>query len=138
MYKVESGEHRKRNAWAMGAIGWLIPGGGHLLQGKWRRGLMQGAAVIVMFMAGLWLGGHLFPTAAQESQSANSLLQLPAVIANAGTGALYGLCWLTNVGFREQARLPTFEYGNTFLLVAGLLNYLVMLDAFDIAVDRKS
>jgi len=32
----------------------------------------------------------------------------------------------------------TYEYGNTFLLVAGLLNYLVMLDAFDIAAGRKA
>ena len=32
---------------------------------------------------------------------------------------------------------PTFEYGNTFLIVAGLLNCLVVLDAFDIAMGRK-
>jgi hypothetical protein len=37
----------------------------------------------------------------------------------------------------EHANYETFEYGNTFLLVAGLLNYLGMLDAFDIAVGRK-
>jgi hypothetical protein len=44
---------------------------------------------------------------------------------------------LTNTGFAEQAHLVTYEYGNTFLLVAGLLNYLVALDAFDIAEGRK-
>ena len=31
----------------------------------------------------------------------------------------------------------TYEYGNCFLIVAGLLNTLVVLDAFDIAVGRK-
>jgi len=138
MDKFPNGEQYKRNAWVMGAAGWLIPGAGHLLQGRWQRGLMQGAAVMLMFLSGLWLGGHLFPTAAQDGQNANSLLQLPALVANSGTGVLYGLCWLMNIGFREHAQLATFEYGNTFLLVAGLLNYLVMLDAFDIAVERKS
>lgn len=138
MEKAANGEGRNRNAWAMGVAGWLIPGAGHLLQGRWQRGLLQGAAVILMFLCGLWLGGHLFPAAAaQDGQNANSLLQVPALIANGGTGALYGLCWLMNVGFSEHAQLSTYEYGNTFLLVAGLLNYLVMLDAYDIAVERK-
>jgi hypothetical protein len=91
-----------------------------------------------MFMSGVWMGGHLFPTIAQEGQNTNLLLQLPALIANGGTGLLYCLCWVTNIGFVEHAQLSTFEYGNTFLLVAGLLNYLVMLDAFDIALERKS
>jgi len=31
----------------------------------------------------------------------------------------------------------TYEYGNTFLIVAGLLNFLVMLDAYDIGAGRK-
>ncbi len=31
----------------------------------------------------------------------------------------------------------TYEYGNAFLIVAGLLNMLVVLDAWDIAVGRK-
>jgi hypothetical protein len=58
-----------------------------------------------------------------------------------GTGVLYLLSWASNTGFSdaaEFAKLATFEYGNTFLLVAGLLNYLAMLDAFDLAAGRKS
>ena len=31
----------------------------------------------------------------------------------------------------------TYEYGNAFLIVAGLLNMLVVLDAFDITQGRK-
>lgn len=138
MNDFANGKLNKRNAWAMGVAGWLFPGAGHLLQGRWQRGLMQGTAVILMFLAGLWLGGHLFPTTVQDGQNANLLLQLPALAADVGTGALYCLCWLTNTGFSERAQLPTFEYGNTFLLVAGLLNYLIMLDAYDIAAERKS
>jgi hypothetical protein len=73
-------------------------------------------------------------------EGSSQLLQLPPMIANLGTGVLYLLCWAGRTGFSdaaEYAKLATFEYGNTFLLVAGLLNYLAMLDAFDIAAGRK-
>ena len=63
------------------------------------------------------------------------------MIANLGTGILFIICWLLGIGFGDdpvQAARVTYEYGNTFLLIAGLLNYLVMLDAFDIAAGRKS
>ena len=36
-----------------------------------------------------------------------------------------------------EVTATTYEYGNTFLIVAGLLNFLVILDAFDIAMGRK-
>jgi hypothetical protein len=52
------------------------------------------------------------------------------MIANLGSGALYIVCWLMDVGFADdlvQAARATYEYGNTFLLIAGLLNYLTML-----------
>ena len=66
-----------------------------------------------------------------------ALLQLLPMVANFGSGLLYLICWGANIGFVDKAQLMTYEYGNTFLLVAGLLNYLAMLDAFDIAAGRK-
>jgi hypothetical protein len=63
------------------------------------------------------------------------------MIANLGSGILYLFCALLGVGFGDdpaQAARATYEYGNTFLLIAGLLNYLAMLDAFDISAGRKS
>ena len=127
-------------AWLAGLAAWAVPGAGHLLQGRWGRALLLGGAVWVMFLTGIILGGHLFGLGGQE-EGTNALLRVPPMIANLGTGVLYLYCWGTNTGFAEgaeQAARATFEYGNTFLLVAGLLNYLAMLDAFDIAVGRKS
>jgi len=89
-----------------------------------------------MFFTGLWLGGHLF-TVTGNAPGFGVLLELLPMVANVGTGLLYIICWLFNIGFAENAQLITYEYGNTFLLVAGLLNYLAMLDAFDIAAGRK-
>ena len=128
------------SAWWMGIAAWAVPGAGHFLQGRWVRGLLISAAVVGMFLIGLSFGGHLFGLGG-GGEGSSQLLQLPPMIANLGTGALYLLCWAGRTGFSdsaEYARLATFEYGNTFLLVAGLLNYLAMLDAFDIAAGRKS
>jgi hypothetical protein len=98
------------------------------------RGLLLGGAVWLMFFLGLWLGGHLFTV---TDHGLAALVQLLPMSANVGSGLLYLFCWLTNAGFAERAQLVTYEYGNTFLLVAGLLNYLAALDAFDIAAGRK-
>jgi len=137
--EAKAGAAVPTSAWAIGTLGWLIPGGGHLLMGTWQRGILQGTSVCLMFLTGLALGGHLFPALGQDKQQdVNLLLQLPPLIANAGAGALYFVCWLLKTGFTEHAERATFEYGNTFLWGAGLLNYLCMLDAFDIAAKRKS
>jgi hypothetical protein len=125
-----------RRAWLMGLAAWAVPGLGHLLQRRWARALLLGGAVWAMFFTGVWLGGHMFRVTSND-QGFGVLLQLLPMSANAGSGLLYIMCWLTNTGFAEHAERVTYEYGNTFLLVAGLLNYLAMLDAFDIAAGRK-
>jgi hypothetical protein len=128
-------------AWLMGALGWLIPGAGHLLQGRWGRALLLGGAVWVMFLVGLLFGGHLFSLTGRDVAGSSPFLQAAPAIANLGTGGLYLISSLLGINFAElpeQMRRATFEYGNTFLWVAGLLNYLAMLDAFDIAAGRKS
>ena len=127
------------SAWLIGIAAWAVPGAGHFLQGRWVRGAVIAAAVCGMFLIGLLFGGHLFGLSG-GGEGSSQLLQLPPMIANLGTGLLYLLCWAGNTGFSdaaEYAKLATFESGNTFLLVAGLLNYLAMLDAFDIAAGRK-
>jgi len=135
-----STESAPAKAWLMGIAAWLVPGLGHVLQGKWVRALILGGAVWICFIMGFMMGGHLFRFSAAE-QGVSSLLQIAPMIGDLGTGLLYISCWVSGTGFGqtpEQAALATFEYGWTFLLVAGLLNYLSMLDAFDIAAGRKS
>ena len=143
MTKVDNNssvESAPAKAWAMGIAAWLVPGLGHVLQGKWGRALLLGGAVWTSFILGLLMGGHLFKFSGGD-QGMSSLLQVPPMVGDLGTGLLYISCWIWGYGFAngpQEAALPTFEYGWTFLLVAGLLNYLSSLDAFDIAAGRKS
>ena len=112
------------------ALAWLIPGAGHLLQGRRQKGLVFLLALPVMFAIGLWLDGRLFPL-----EMSDPLVFLGAV-ANRGIGAPYFVARIMDAG-AGTVTAASYEYGNTFLMTAGLLNFLVVLDAFDVAKGRK-
>ena len=137
--QADEDDQAPMSAWLLSVGAWFIPGIGHVLLGKWYRAALMGGAVWLCFFIGLAMGGHMFDLS--SGQGSSTLLQIPPMIANLGTGSLYIISWLLGSGFADdpvQAARATYEYGNTFLLIAGLLNYLNMLDAFDIAVGRKA
>jgi len=142
--RVEEEQPTPSSAWLIGAVAWLVPGVGHLLLGRWGRAALMGGSVWLCFFLGLAMGGHMFDLSAGQGPSQTllqTLLQIPPMIANLGSGILYIVSWLLDYGFADdpqQAARATYEYGTTFLLIAGLMNYLTMNDAFDIAVGRKS
>src|SRR5687768_18120815 len=108
------------------------------MQGRWIRAAILGGAVYTAFISGLAMGGHLFILKSDGQSSA--LYQLPPMIANLGSGLLYIICWVLDPGFADDAvnaARATYGYGNTFLLIAGLLKYMAMLAAFGIAGAGK-
>jgi hypothetical protein len=111
-------------------LSWLIPGAGHLIQKRRGKGLIFLVALPLMFLIGLWLEGRLFPL-----EWSDPLVFLGA-IANRGIGGPFLLAKMMEAG-AGTVTATSYEYGNTFLMTAGLLNFLVILDAFDIAMGRK-
>jgi hypothetical protein len=109
---------------------WVVPGAGHLWQGRRGKGLVFLIALPLMFGFGLAIDGRLFPFTLAEP-----LVGL-AALANLGIGLPYFLASAFGLGV-GHVRAVTYEYGNTFLIVAGLLNMLVVIDAYDIALGRK-
>ena len=109
---------------------WLVPGAGHLWQGRRQKGIVFLIAIPLMFVIGLLLNGRLFPF--EPSQPLVAL----AAFASVGNGIPYLLAVMLGLG-KGIVTSATYDYGNTFLIVAGLLNMLVMLDAYDIALGRK-
>jgi len=107
----------------------LVPGLGHLWLGR-RKGLIFLVVLPAMFVLGLFLDGRIFPV--ELSQPLVAL----AALANMGIGLPYILARVMGYGAGNVIAV-TYEYGNTFLIVAGLLNLLVVIDAFDIAMGRK-
>jgi hypothetical protein len=112
------------------AAAWLIPGAGHLWQGRVQKGIVFLVTLPLMFAAGLWLRGRIFPFEISEP------LVALAALADLGIGVPYFIAKALNAGAGDVVAL-TYEYGNAFIIVAGLLNMLVVLDAFDIAQGRK-
>ena len=116
---------------------WAIPGAGHLWLGRRSKGLMLLASLTLMFIVGLGLHGQLVsPRAILGVFDLSEPLAGLMCVADLGIGALYFLASALGYGAGE-VRAVTYEYGNTFLIVAGLLNYLVVIDAYDIALGRK-
>ena len=94
-----------------------------------------GGVIILMFVLGFAMEGHLY------RPDPNEWLTWFFSFLDAGMGLPYLVLVLADWGVQitpEQAAKVTFEYGNTFLCVAGALNMLAAMDAYDIGVGRKS
>jgi hypothetical protein len=109
---------------------WLIPGAGHLWLRRRHKGLTFFIVLPLMFGFGLWLKGRLFPFLPAEP------LVALAALADVGIGLPNLIARSLGAGAGDVTAI-TWEYGNTFMIVAGLLNMLVVLDAFDVAEGRK-
>lgn len=111
-------------------VAWLVPGAGHLWLRRVQKGLTFLIVLPLMFGVGLALHGRIFPF--EPSQPLVAL----AALADLGIGLPYFVAWLLGYGAGSVVAV-TYEYGNTFLIVAGLLNVLVVIDAYDVALGRK-
>jgi uncharacterized protein DUF6677 len=109
---------------------WAVPGAGHLWLGRRSKGLVFLAALPLMFAIGLAIQGRLFPFTMSDP-----LVGL-AALADLGIGVPYLVATTFGLGGGKVLAV-TYEYGNAYLIVAGLLNLLVVIDAYDIALGRK-
>jgi len=121
---------------------WLVPGAGHLVLGKTGRALLFFVTIVGAFALGLSLNGHLYwPTIADPPSLFHfDLITVLWFFAQIGSGLCYVGSFVLGLGtapIPQAAASPTFEYGNTFMFLSGLLNYLVIHDAFDISAGRK-
>lgn len=110
--------------------GWLVPGCGHFLQKKYWRGAIFFVCIAGMTGIGLFMGGKIY-----GAQAENPLTVL-AFLADIGNGLIYIFSRIFNLG-PGNLKNVTFEFGTAYLAGAGLLNYLLALDAFDIALGKK-
>jgi hypothetical protein len=117
------------------ALGWLIPGGGHLLLKRTGRGALLGVAIASMFVCGLMMRGAMFQP--QSGDLLTVLINTGGFIGDVCSGILYLLTsWL---GYAQPDMAgAVHDYGTKFLVTAGLLNVLAMVDAYEIASGRKN
>lgn len=115
-------------------LAWLIPGGGHFLLKRPGRGALLLACVASMFLLGLMMRGALFSP--QTGDILTTVIYVGGFVANIMSGIFYLLTnWL---GYNQpDVAGHVHDYGTKFLVAAGLLNILAMVDAFEIAIGRK-
>ena len=116
------------------ALGWLIPGGGHFLLKRCLRGALLLFAITSMYLLGLMMRGILFQP--RTGDLLTTLIYCGGLLGDLASGLLYLVTvWLGYV----QPDIAGFarDYGTKFLVTAGLLNVLAMVDAFEIAAGRK-
>jgi hypothetical protein len=112
-------------------LGWIIPGAGHILLGKWVRGVLLFAAIITMFWIGLALQGKIY------TANTGDLLDMLGFVGDLGSGALYLLARVMGWG-AAPVQIALADYGTKFIVVAGLLNVIAAVDAHSLANGRKA
>jgi hypothetical protein len=134
------------------ALAWVVPGAGHLFLGKKLAAAVFFLVVVATFTLGLMQGGKVYLVDRTQPLSYLATFTNLALgpLDLLGRNAVYGRIALRMPADREseeareilqaarrRIQRETYEYGTTYLLTAGLMNILLILDAFDIGIGRK-
>jgi hypothetical protein len=112
------------------AMGWLIPGAGHMIQKRWIRGALLFISIVTLFLLGLAMQGRIYRA------NGGDILDMLGFVGNVGAGGLY-LLTLANDWGQGAIAFATADYGTKFMIVAGLLNFIAVADAYHIAIGKK-
>ncbi|MGE5083472.1 MAG: DUF6677 family protein [Acidobacteriota bacterium] len=112
------------------AIGWLVPGAGHMIQRRWIRGLLLFVSIVTLFLLGLAMQGRIYKA------NGGDILDMLGFIGDVGAGGLYILT-LANDWGQGAIAYATADYGTKFMIVSGLLNFIAVADAYHIAIGKK-
>src|ERR1700719_2228778 len=112
------------------AVGWLIPGAGHMIQKRWIRGLLLFVSIVALFLLGLAMQGRIYKA------NGGDILDILGFVGDVGAGGLYLVSLAMDWG-QGAIAFATADYGTKFMIVAGLLNFIATADAYHIAIGKK-
>jgi|ERR1700739_3586505 hypothetical protein len=128
--KVEQAQPVSVMSVAAPAVGWLIPGAGHMIQKRWVRGGLLFVSIVTLFLLGLAMQGRIYKA------NGGDILDMLGFIGDLGAGALYIVTLAMDWG-QGAISFATADYGTKFMIVAGLLNFIAVADAYHIAIGKK-
>src|SRR5215470_11572296 len=112
------------------AVGWLIPGAGHMIQKRWIRGALLFISIVSLFLLGLAMQGRIYKA------NGGDILDILGFVGNVGAGVFYIVTLAQDWG-QGAIAFATADYGTKFMIVAGLLNFIAVADAYHIAIGKK-
>jgi hypothetical protein len=128
--RAESAETANLMAVVAPAVGWLIPGAGHMIQRRWIRGGLLFVSIVTLFILGLMMQGRIYKA------NGGDILEILGFVGDVGAGALYLVALAMDWGTVVISH-ATADYGKVFIIVAGLLNFISVADAYHIAIGKK-
>lgn len=118
------------------AFAWLLPGLGHVLLGRRVRGAIIFLVVLTAFLIGVFMRGPLFQPGGVPGDVLSRVIQLGGFIGDLSAGLFYLVTvWFGYAPPDRGTYAP--EYGSKFIVMAGLLNLLAIVDAYEIATRQK-
>ncbi len=112
------------------AVGWLIPGAGHIIQKRYIRGVLLLISISTLFVLGLMMQGHIYKA------NGGDILDILGFIGDLGAGGMYIVTLAMDWG-QGAIAFAVADYGTKFMIVAGLLNFIAVADAYHIAIGKK-
>ena len=133
--KTATQEAPLRSPWLIVVAAWLLPGAGHFLLGRKGRAAIIFCAVALAFLVGVLARGPLFQPSA-NGDILSRLIQLAGFFGDLAIGVFYFIA--AGLGYAPPDQpTHTADYGSKFLVTAGLLNILAMVDAYEISTRQK-
>ena len=114
---------------------WIIPGAGHFLLKKSGRAGLIFMSVVTMFLFGLFMRGVMF-TPEMVADYLTTFINYGGFVSNLDAGGIYVLTTMFNYSQPDMAG-AVHDYGTKFLVSAGLLNILAIVDVWEIARGEK-
>jgi hypothetical protein len=110
--------------------GWFLPGLGHIIYGKRFKGFLYLVLIVSLILTGVYLQGEIYSPNIWKENAEHTLGPYLPLTANFFTGIFFLIARFSNFA-NGHIRSANFELANTYILVAGFLNLLVLVDLFD-------
>jgi len=88
-------------------------------------------SIVTMFVLGLLMQGRVY------QPNGGDILDILGFVGDLGAGGLYIASRVLDLGHTVVAH-ATADYGTKYIIVAGLLNFVSVADAYHIAIGKKS
>jgi len=128
-------ESKPISTWILPVVAaWVVPGGGHFLQKKSGRGILILASVGLMFLFGMFMRGMMFTP--ERGDILTTLINYGGFVCDVASGVFYFAAAMFGYAAPDMPG-AVHDYGTKFLVTAGLLNILAMVDSYEIAIGKK-